>query len=421
MGLVAGSCFAESGNEVICVDTDAKKIRELAAGKIPIYEPDLEEIVKRNLSEGRLSFSTDLASAVKKSSILFIAVGTPQISGEADVSAVKAVAQDIGKYMNGFKVIVVKSTVPVGMTDKIRDIVRDATDQSFDVIFNPEFLKQGCAVDDFMRPDRLIIGADSDQSLDIIQELFEPFVTTENSVLVMDVRSAEMTKYAANAFLATRISFMNEVANLSELVGADINMIRQGMGLDSRIGQFFLFAGIGFGGSCFPKDIDDLISTGRRLDYPLRILEAVNKVNTEQRHRFVQKILEHFGTDLTGKRFAVWGLAFKPCTDDMRDAPAVDIIKALLARNASVVAYDPEAEEQARKVFGYSIEIAGDGYSCLVNADCLLLVTEWEVFRSTDFSRVKALMREPTIFDGRNIYDPGSLREMGFTYYSVGR
>ena len=421
VGLVAGGCFAESGNDVICVDIAPDKVKELSNGKIPIYEPGLEEIVERNLREGRLKFTTDLDSAVKKSFVIFIAVGTPQIGGATDVSAVHSVARDIGRVMDRFKVIVVKSTVPVGTTEKIRDIVRAETDQPFDVIVNPEFLKQGGAVDDFMKPDRVIIGAEDERAAEIIRELHAPFVRTGNPALVMDVRSAEMTKYAANAFLATRISFMNEFANLCELVGADIDLIRKGMGLDTRIGQAFLFAGVGFGGSCFPKDIAALLATGKRLEYPLRILEAVNKVNFEQRRRFVAKIVDHFEGQLRQKRFAVWGLAFKPRTNDMRQAPAIDIIEELLDRGASVSAYDPEAMAEAGRILPAQVQLAKNNYACLEGADALLLLTEWQVFRNPNFERMKSLMDEPVVFDGRNIYDPTQMREMGFTYYGVGR
>ena len=421
VGLVAGGCFAESGNDVICVDIDPDKIKGLSNGKIPIYEPGLEEIVERNLGEGRLKFTTDLESAVKKSFVIFIAVGTPQIGGATDVRAVHSVARDIGRVMDRFKVIVVKSTIPVGTTEKIRDIVRAETDQPFDVIVNPEFLKQGGAVDDFMKPDRVIIGAEDERAAEIIRELHAPFVRTGNPALVMDVRSAEMTKYAANAFLATRISFMNEFANLCELVGADIDLIRKGMGLDARIGQAFLFAGVGFGGSCFPKDIEALLATGRRLEYPLRILEAVNKVNFEQRRRFVAKIVDHFEGRLRQKRFAVWGLAFKPRTNDMRQAPAIDIIEELLDRGASVSAYDPEAMAEAERILPAQVQLAKNNYACLEGADALLLLTEWQVFRNPNFERMKSLMGEPVVFDGRNIYDPTQMREMGFTYYGVGR
>ncbi len=421
VGLVAGSCFAESGNDVICVDNDEEKIKKLSKGKIPIYEPGLPEVVERNLREGRLSFTTNLAAAVKKSFVTFIAVGTPQFNGRADLDAVHSVAVDIGRAMDRFKVIVMKSTVPIGTTEKVSDIIRAETDQPFDIISNPEFLKEGAAVEDFMKPDRVIIGAEDERAAEIVRELYAPFVRTGSPVLVTDVRTAEMTKYASNAFLAARISFMNEFANLCELVGADVDMIRKGIGLDSRIGQAFLFAGLGFGGSCFPKDVEALIETGRQQDYPLRILEAVHEVNREQRLRFLGKVLTHFGEDLSSKRLAVWGLAFKPRTADMREAPAVDIIEGLLKRGATVAAYDPEAMEEAERIFGSRIELKKNNYGCLEGADALLLITEWQAFRNPNFERMKSLMREPVVFDGRNIYGPPQMREMGFTYYSVGR
>ncbi len=421
VGLVAGSCFAESGNDVICVDNDEEKVKKLSKGKVPIYEPGLPEIVERNLREGRLSFTTNLESAVKKSFVTFIAVGTPQVNGRADLGAVHSVAVDIGRAMDRFKVIVMKSTVPIGTTEKVNDIIQAETDQPFDIISNPEFLKEGAAVEDFMKPDRVIIGAEDERAAEIVRELYAPFVRTGSPVLVTDVRTAEMTKYAANAFLAARISFMNEFANLCELVGADVDMIRKGIGLDSRIGQSFLFAGAGFGGSCFPKDVEALIETGRQQDYPLRILEAVNAVNREQRLRFLGKVLKHFGEDLSSKRFAIWGLAFKPRTDDMREAPAVDIIEGLLKRGGSVAAYDPEAKEEAERIFGSRIQLARNNYDCLEGADALMLITEWQAFRNPNFERMKSLMRDPVVFDGRNIYSPSQMREMGFTYYSVGR
>ncbi len=421
VGLVAGSCFAESGNDVICVDNDEEKVKKLSKGKVPIYEPGLPEIVERNLREGRLSFTTNLESAVKKSFVTFIAVGTPQVNGRADLGAVHSVAVDIGRAMDRFKVIVMKSTVPIGTTEKVNDIIQAETDQPFDIISNPEFLKEGAAVEDFMKPDRVIIGAEDERAAEIVRELYAPFVRTGSPVLVTDVRTAEMTKYAANAFLAARISFMNEFANLCELVGADVDMIRKGIGLDSRIGQSFLFAGAGFGGSCFPKDVEALIETGRQQDYPLRILEAVNAVNREQRLRFLGKVLKHFGEDLSSKRFAIWGLAFKPRTDDMREAPAVDIIEGLLKRGGSVAAYDPEAKEEAERIFGSRIQLAKNNYDCLEGADALMLITEWQAFRNPNFERMKSLMRDPVVFDGRNIYSPSQMREMGFTYYSVGR
>lgn len=421
VGLVAGSCFAESGNDVVCVDKDAAKVKQLSEGRSTIYEPGLPELLERNLQQGRLRFTTDLDAAVRESFVLFIAVGTPQTDGEPDLSAVHAVAEGIGLAINEFKVIVMKSTVPVGTTELVGDLVRARTDQPFDIISNPEFLKEGAAVEDFMKPDRVIIGAEDDRAAETVKELYTPFVRTGSPILVTDVRTAEMTKYASNAFLATKISFMNEFANLCEQVGADVDMVRRGMGLDDRIGTAFLFPGVGFGGSCFPKDIDALIATGRLYDYPLRILEAVNSVNAAQRRRFLKKVLDHFESQLAGKRIAVWGLAFKPRTDDMRDAPAVEIIEGVLDAGAQVTAYDPEAMDEARRIFGSRITLAENNYTCLRDADALLVITEWQAFRNPNFQRIKADMRSPVIFDGRNIFPPGQMRELGFTYYGVGR
>ncbi len=421
VGLVAGCCFAESGNDVICVDTDAEKIKDLKNGRSTIYEPGLTELLTRNIREGRLAFTTDLAGAVKKSFVIFVAVGTPQHGGETDLTAVRAVATAIGKTMDRFKVVVMKSTVPVGTTEELADTIRAGTDQPFDVISNPEFLKEGAAVEDFMKPDRVVIGAEDERAAEVVRELYAPFVRTGSPVMVTDIRTAEMIKFASNAYLATRISFMNEFANLCEHVGADIDLVRKGMGLDQRIGHAFLFSGVGYGGSCFPKDVETLIATGRRNESPLRILEAVHKINADQRLRFLAKIMAHFGSNLNDKRVAVWGLAFKPRTDDMREAPSVDIIEGLLAAGASVTAYDPEAMDEARTIFGSRIEFAKNNYDCLDDADALVLVTEWQAFRTPDFERMKSRMRAPVVFDGRNIYDPAQMREMGFIYQSVGR
>jgi len=421
VGLVAGSCFAESGNDVICVDSDQDKIKALSKGQTPIYEPGLPELVQRNLAQGRLGFTTDLAAAVKKSFVLFIAVGTPQVGGEIDLTAVRKVASEIGRSMKEFKVIVMKSTVPVGMTEQIRDVIRAETDQPFDVVSNPEFMKEGTAIEDFMKPDRVILGVEDERAAELVRELYAPFVRTGSPVLITDVRTAEMTKYASNAYLATRVSFMNEIANLCESSGADVDVVRRGMGLDRRIGPSFLFPGVGFGGSCFPKDVEALIATGRRQEEPLRILEAVARVNAYQRVRFLERIVTHFDGDVAGKRVAVWGLAFKPRTNDMREAPAIDIIEGLLEGGTTVVAYDPEAMEEARKIFGSRVEFAGSDYECVAGADALLLITEWQAFRNPNFDRMKNEMRQATVFDGRNVYDPKNMQEMGFTYYGIGR
>lgn len=422
VGLVAGSCFAESGNEVICVDNNEQKVAQLQKGIIPIYEPGLPELIERNVREERLTFTTNLQNAVQRSQVIFIAVGTPTSeSGAADLSAVYAVASAVGKAMDDYKIIVTKSTVPVGTTENVRDLIRKETAQEFDVVSNPEFLKQGAAVDDFMKPDRIVLGLDSEKAAEILSEIYAPFLRTGSPILMVDIRTSEMVKYAANAFLAARISFMNEISNLCEAVGADVDMVRKGLAADSRIGSAFLFPGVGYGGSCFPKDTRALIQTGRDHSTPMRILEAVEAVNADQADRFVERIVRHFEGSLKGKRFGVWGLAFKPRTNDMRDAPAVHIIEQLLSRDATVAAYDPEAMEEGKRIFGSRIEFAPHNYECLVGADALLLVTEWQAFRNPNFERMRDVMRRPVIFDGRNIYDPVHLRQLGFTYYSIGR
>src|SRR5262245_55001203 len=422
VGLVAGSCFAESGNDVWCVDKDADKIEKLKAGVIPIYEPGLPEIIERNTREERLTFTTDLDAAVTKSFVIFIAVGTQTLpNGASDLSAVVGVAAGIGRAMDRYKLIVVKSTVPVGTSEKVREVISKETNQPFDLLSNPEFLKQGAAVEDFMKPDRVIVGADDVRPGEILRDLYAPFVRTGSPVLVVDVRTAEMLKYAANAFLAARISFMNEIANLCEQVGANADMIRKGLASDSRIGPAFLFPGVGFGGSCFPKDIKALIDVGKQHQYEMKILEAVDAVNQSQPVRFVDKVRNHFKGNLKDKRLGVWGLAFKPRTNDMRDAPAIKIIESLIADGATVTAYDPEAMNEAKKIFGGRIQLAASNYGCVEGADALLIVTEWQAFRHPNFERMKTTMRDPVIFDGRNIYDPVQLKELGFTYYSVGR
>jgi len=421
VGLVAGSCFAEGGNDVICVDNNADKVAQLKEGAIPIYEPGLPELVERNMREERLSFTTDLPEAVRRSLVIFLAVGTPTTpSGAADLSAVFDVAAAIGKAMDRYKVIVTKSTVPVGTANKIREIVKKHTKQPFDVVSNPEFLKQGAAVEDFMKPDRVIVGADDPRPAEILRELYSPFVRTGNPVMIVDIQTAEIVKYAANAFLAARISFMNEIANLCEAVGADVDNVRKGLASDSRIGPAFLFPGVGYGGSCFPKDTRALIETGKENNYDMKILQAVHAVNVDQPRSFINKVLGHF-KDLNGIRLAVWGLAFKPRTNDMRDAPAIPIIQAVLDGGGSIAAYDPEAMEEAKKIFGNRIQLFPNNYGCLEGADALLLVTEWQAFRNPNFERMKSLMSQPVIFDGRNIYDSENLRELGFTYYGVGK
>jgi UDPglucose 6-dehydrogenase len=421
VGLVAGTCFAESGNDVVCVDIDEKKIALLKDGKIPIYEPGLEEMVRRNTEEQRLSFTTDLEPAVKKSAIIFIAVGTPQgATGHANLDYVRATAKGIARAMNAFKIIVTKSTVPVGTADRIKNWVAEETSQPFAVITNPEFLKEGAAVEDFMKPDRVVLGGDHPEALEAVKELYEPFVRTGNPILVMDSRSAEMSKYAANAMLATKISFINEVSCLCEEMGADISEVRRAIALDRRIGPHFIFPGVGYGGSCFPKDIRAMISMGGEAPEML-LLKAVEQVNERQKVTLVEKVRRHFGADLSGLTFAVWGLAFKPRTDDMRDAPSITVIEALLQAGAEVQAFDPEAIEEAKKIFGDRIRYTARNYDALKGAAALLILTEWNEFRRPNFQRIKQLLKMPVVFDGRNIYDPADLRKLGFKYYSIGR
>lgn len=422
VGLVAGTCLAEMGNDVICVDKDKKKLDMLRKGIVPIYEPGLEELIKVNVSEGRLNFTDDLDKAVKASLVCFIAVGTPQgEDGSADLSAVFAVAKDIAKAMNGYKVIVDKSTVPVGTAEKVESIVKSNTSFEFNVVSNPEFLKQGAAVDDFLKPDRVVIGSNSKKATEIMQEVYSPFLRTGNPIIIMDVKSAEMTKYAANSFLATKISYINEIANICEKVGADVEMVRIGMCSDSRIGTRFLFPGLGYGGSCFPKDIKAMIKTAQDYECEHGILQAVDDVNKKQRHIFIHKIIKKFGTDLKGKTFAVWGLAFKPKTNDMRESPAITIIKDLLSRGAKVTAFDPKAIDSAKEIFDNKITYAKNAYDALKGADALLLLTEWNEFRRPDFDKVKTLLKTPLIFDGRNQYDKKRLRAMGIEYTCVGQ
>jgi UDPglucose 6-dehydrogenase len=421
VGLVAGTCFAESGNDVICVDIDEKKIELLKSGKVPIYEPGLEEMVRRNADEQRLSFSTDLPGAVKKSPIIFIAVGTPQgLNGNANLDYVRATAKGIAKAMDSFRIIVTKSTVPVGTADQIQLWIAEETAQPFAVVSNPEFLKEGAAVDDFMKPDRVVLGGDHAEALDAVKELYEPFVRTGNPILIMDSRSAEMSKYASNAMLATKISFINEVARLCEQMNADIGEVRRAISLDRRIGPHFIFPGVGYGGSCFPKDIRAMIGMGGN-DSEMVLLKAVEAVNEGQKGLLVEKVKRHFGAKLSGSTFAVWGLAFKPRTDDMRDAPAITVINSLIEAGAQVHAYDPEATDEAKKIFGARIRYANRNYDALDGAAALLVLTEWNEFRRPDFGRIKRLLQRPVIFDGRNIYDPTDLRTLGFTYYSIGR
>jgi UDPglucose 6-dehydrogenase len=422
VGLVTGTCFAESGHEVACVDVDEGKVATLRGGGIPIYEPGLEELVRRNAREGRLSFTTSLGEAMQGADVAFIAVGTPPAEyGDADLAHVLAAAEQIGRAIRRYTVVVNKSTVPVGSAAKVAEAIRRVNPGAeFDVVSNPEFLKEGAAVDDFMRPDRVVVGASSEKARAVMAELYAPFVRAEQPVLFMDERSAELTKYAANAMLATRISFMNDVAALCERLGADVDHVRRGMGSDKRIGHPFLFPGSGFGGSCFPKDLRALIRMARDTGLDFDLLRSVERVNERQKRWLVEKATRHFGS-LAGKTLAVWGLAFKPKTDDMREAPAIPLIEALLAKGAKVVAYDPEAIAVARGIFGSRIQYASRNYEALKGADALIVVTEWQEFREPDFARMKKLMRSPVVFDGRNIYEPGQMRAEGFTYYSIGR
>lgn len=422
VGLVAGARLADMGNNVICVDNNEDKLKKLENGIIPIYEPGLEELVKSNVAENRLNFTSNIDMAVKKSEVCFIAVGTPQDEdGSADLHYVLGVAEEIAKAMNGYKVIVDKSTVPVGTAEKVAEIIRKHTYYDFDVVSNPEFLKQGNAVDDFLSPDRVVIGSNSEKATAIMQEIYSPFFRTGNRVIVMDVKSAEMTKYASNSFLATKISFMNEIAQLCEKVGANAEMVRVGMSTDSRIGNKFLFPGLGYGGSCFPKDVKALIKTGADNGIDMNIIKSADETNKQQRQLFINKIVAKFGEDLTGKTFAVWGLAFKPKTDDMREAPAITIINDLLNRGAKVQAYDPKAMNSAKYHFQERITYAKSSYEALNNADALLLLTEWNEFRRPDMDRIKELLKEPVIFDGRNQYNMERTVQRGFEYVCVGK
>ncbi|MBM4266890.1 MAG: UDP-glucose/GDP-mannose dehydrogenase family protein [Deltaproteobacteria bacterium] len=422
VGLVAGTCFAECGNDVTCVDVIPEKVEALKRCEIPIYEPGLEELVRRNSEEHRLSFTTDLDSAVRASEICIIAVGTPMgRSGAADLSAVMAVAESIARAANEDKVVVIKSTVPVGTADRVRRVIEETGKHRLEVLSNPEFMKEGAAIDDFMKPDRVVIGGRDAAAIEKMKELYAPLVRTDNPILTMDNRSAEMTKYAANALLATRISFVNEIANLCEKVGADVGLVRRGIGHDRRIGHHFLFPGVGYGGSCFPKDVQAVIATAQDYQLDFTLLRAVEDVNDRQKRLLVGKVMEHFGGDVNGRRFAVWGLAFKPRTDDMREAPSVIIIERLLAAGAKIAVHDPEAMEEAKRVFGDRITYHRLNYDALEGADALLLVTEWNEFRRPDFDRMKKLLARPVVFDGRNVYEPEQMAAQGFTYYSVGR
>jgi UDPglucose 6-dehydrogenase len=422
VGLVSGTCYAESGNEVVCVDIDEKRIAQLLEGKIPIYEPGLEELVRRNLKEGRLRFTTDLADAVRQSMVSYIAVGTPMsATGAADLTAIFKAAEDIAKSITGYHILAIKSTVPVGTNARVRDIVGRFAKHRADVCSVPEFLKEGSAIEDFMRPDRVVIGSLSDQATAILKEIHNPFVRTDNPILVMDPHSAELTKYASNAMLAMRISFINEMANLCEAVGADINSVRRGLGTDKRIGSSFLFPGVGYGGSCFPKDVQALIHSGSEHNLDFAILRAAEAVNARQKRMIPARVKQHFGQNLSGRTFAIWGLAFKPRTDDMREAPSLVVIEELLQAGAKCQVHDPEALENARAFFGDRVSYHKTNYAALKDADALLILTEWNEFRHPNFQRIKAELKEPVIFDGRNLYDPDLMKALDLRYYSIGR
>jgi UDPglucose 6-dehydrogenase len=422
VGLVAGAGFSDMGNDVVCCDIDREKIDGLKVGQIPIYEPGLDKLVARNASEGRLTFTTDIAGGVAGAEVILLAVGTPPgPDGSADLSYIFKAAETVGSALTDWAVIVTKSTVPVGTGDKIEALMKKRTKHEFAVASNPEFLKEGDAVNDFMKPDRVVVGAEDKRAIETLRALYAPFTRTSDRMLVMDRRSAELTKYAANSMLATRISFMNDLANLCELLGADIELVRRGMGSDIRIGPKFLFAGPGFGGSCFPKDLRAAVSTGREVGYKLEILDAVVAVNERQKRKLGEKIIAHFGGSLAGKRIAVWGLAFKPGTDDIREAPALTLIEQLLEAGASVCATDQVAIAGVRKIFGDRVEFETSNYTCAQGADALALVTEWHEYRRPSFDRLKTLLRHPVLFDGRNIWSPSELRAAGFTYYGMGR
>lgn len=420
VGLVSGTCFAETGNEVICVDIDANKVARLQNGEIPIYEPHLDVIFERNIKAGRLSFTTDLKSAVDKSTIIFLALPTPPgEDGSADLRYVLGVAEQLGEIMTEYKVIVDKSTVPVGTADLVHEAIAKKANVEYDVVSNPEFLREGYAVDDFLKPDRVVIGTSSAQARKIMEDLYKPFVRQGNPIIFMDEKSAELTKYAANAFLATKITFMNEIANFCEKVGADVDMVRRGIGTDSRIGSRFLFPGIGYGGSCFPKDVQALHKSGKQFGYDFQVIESVMKVNHEQKFALVKKVMNHYDNNIQGKKIALWGLAFKPDTDDIREAPALYMIEELTKAGASICAFDPEAMPNVKKMVGDKITFAETQYAALEGVDMLLIATEWAEFRNTDFSKIAAHTK--TIFDGRNLYDLQQMQELGFYYESIGR
>jgi len=422
VGLVAGTCFADGGNHVTCVDNDRRKVEKLKNGELPIYEPGLLEIVQRNVKAGRLSFTTDLKEAVRESLVIFLAVGTPPApDGSADLSAALAVAADVARSMEGYRIIVMKSTVPVGTYKVISDVIASHTDHPFDYVSNPEFLKEGMAIDDFMRPDRVVFGTTNPAVIEIMKQLYAPFMRKEERILTMDPASAELTKYAANALLATKISFINEIAGLCDRVGADVSMVRRGVGSDSRLGPAFLFPGVGYGGSCFPKDISALIALGDRLKHPMTIAKAVEEVNQRQRRTFAQRVIDHFGDRRRGTTLAVWGLAFKARTDDVRESPALYGVEQFLNAGFAVRAYDPEGMDNARAILGDRLVTVADGYEALPGADALVIFTDWQEFRTPDFERIARTLKKPLIFDGRNLYEPPVMKKMGIEYYCIGR
>lgn len=422
VGLVTGTCFAETGNHVICVDIDKDKVARMQRGEIPIYEPHLDVLFERNINQGRLRFTTDLAEGVADAEVIFLALPTPPgEDGSADLKYILQVADQLGTLINSYKVVVNKSTVPVGTADKVKDAIGRNCSSGFDVVSNPEFLREGFAVDDFMKPDRVVIGSSSEKARTIMGELYAPFVRQGNPVFFMDERSSELTKYAANAFLAMKITFMNEIGNLCELIGANVDQVRIGIGSDDRIGKRFLFAGIGYGGSCFPKDVQALAKVADDAGYDFRILDAVMSVNEKQKLVLVEKIRHHYGNDLKGKKAAIWGLAFKPDTDDIREAPSLYMIDALITEGVSVTAYDPEAMNNVRKLKGDTIGYANDAYDAVAGADFLIIATEWSVFRTPEFEKLKSSMKSPVIFDGRNLYDLQRMKDKGFIYHSIGR
>ena len=422
VGLVTGTCFAETGNHVICVDIDKEKVQKMKDGKVPIYEPHLDVLFERNIRQGRLLFTTDLKSAIDKAQIIFLALPTPPgEDGSADLKYVLGVAHELGKIMTDYKVIVDKSTVPVGTAEKVHAAVAKHAKVEFDIVSNPEFLREGFAVDDFLKPDRVVVGTSSARAQKVMEDLYKPFVRQGNPIIFMDERSAELTKYAANAFLATKITFMNEIANFCEAVGADVDKVRIGMGTDTRIGKRFLFPGIGYGGSCFPKDVQALAKSGSDAGYDFRIINSVMEVNERQKTTLTDKIKKHYGASIKGKHFAMWGLAFKPDTDDIREAPALYMIDALVEAGATVTAFDPEAMPNVEKVKGDMMKFAKDEYAALEGADALIIATEWALFRTPDFERVAKLLKEKVVFDGRNLYDLEEMEKVGFKYVSVGR